>query len=109
MTYVPVITVRSQFDIEDGPYSLNKAFTETSCRGIPFITSYWICDSGQKISGSLVCNEQPDCEDGSDEEEFRCKGGLNYYALGTIVVYFILGYIVWPSKSRLRVCPSTPS
>ena len=64
------------------------------------MTSYWICESGQKIPADLVCNDPsaPDCLDGSDEDELRCKGGLNYWALSGIVTYLILGFIVWPSK-----------
>ena len=99
MTYVPIITVGSQFVINKDRYS-NIATTETSCRGKPFVTSYWICESGQKIPADLVCNDPsaPDCLDGSDEDELRCKGGLNYWALSGIVTYLILGFIVWPSK-----------
>ena len=98
MTYVPIITVGSQFTISKDKYS-NTATIETSCRGKPFVTSYWVCESGQKIPANLVCNDpnNPDCEDGSDEDELRCKGGLNYWALGGIAIYLIIGFIVWPS------------
>lgn len=103
VNYIPVITISSEFNITSNLYE-SKGFIDQSCRAVPFATSYWICADGKQfISSSAVCNDHlnPDCEDGSDEDEIRCKGSLGYLPHILVGVYFVLGYIlVYPSNFR---------
>ena len=102
VTYIPVITVESEFTISSNQYD-SQGFIQHTCRAMPFTTSYWVCaDGNQTIPSSAVCNDHlnPDCRDGSDEDEIRCKGSTNYLPHVIVGAIFVLGYIlVYPSKS----------
>ena len=95
ITYVPIISIQSQFKIMKDRYS-ELGTANHKCRGKPFMTMEWPCADGhQKISFDQVCDnpEKPDCKDNSDEDELRCKAGFNLGLLFSVAAYYILGYI----------------
>ena len=100
-TYTPIISVHSQFDMNNGKVGNIKL----SCTGEKFVTKIWFCRDGiQNISATFVCNNptKPDCNDGSDEDDLTCMGGLNIYVVLGIGLHFILGLVfVIPSKCVL--------
>ena len=102
VTYIPIITVGSEFKIDSEIYD-NKGLIYHTCRGTPFVTSYWVCADGiQTIPWSSVCNDplKPDCKDGSDEDDIRCKGGNKHEVPQySIASFYICGcLLVFPSK-----------
>ena len=92
-TYVPIISIESQFKIVQEGYS-PMGTVNFKCRGAPFMTMEWPCSDGkQKINFDQVCDNQPHCHDESDEEELRCKAGINWGLLIALAAYWVLGYL----------------
>ena len=101
VTYIPIITVGSEFKIDSEIYE-DIGLVYHSCRGLPFVTSNWVCADGiQTIPWSSVCNDHlnPDCKDGSDEDDIRCKGVKHDVPQYSVMSFYICGcFIVFPSE-----------
>ena len=101
VTYIPIITVGSEFKIDSEIYE-DIGLVYHSCRGLPFVTSYWVCADGiQSIPWGSVCNDHlnPDCKDGSDEDDIRCKGVKHDVPQYSVMSFYICGcFIVFPSE-----------
>ena len=95
-TYTPIISVHSQFRLNNFSTFEDTGHVTLSCKGKPFVTDFWICKDGhQKIPATSVCDNPttPDCLDGSDENDLTCMGGLNIHVIMAIGLYFFLGFI----------------
>lgn len=93
--------------IYKGHYRLNSKYKVKTINFKPCITkdlftSVWICtrtrnaSSSQVISVDDVCNNVPQCNDLSDEDEFRCKGAVNDLTLyfgGSFLIFWMLGIL----------------
>ena len=51
-----------------------------------------------------MCDGKRDCKQAEDEDENTCFGssGINYYVLGTIMAYFILGTIAYLGNPNVK-------
>ena len=65
-----------------------------ACQGVSFDNKQWRCKSGndseQYIPTVKLCDGKKDCDNGADEEEFRCKGSLQ--SIASYFAYYLAAY-----------------
>ena len=99
MTYVPIISITTNLNLQDGNSGIETGVSTTSCRGKSFVTTLWYClTNNQNITSSQVCDGKFDCDDHSDEDPIRCKGSLDPIWIYNILTYFGLGCLILPGN-----------
>ena len=78
-------------------------------------TKRWFCNSMMMIKSSGVCNGTKECDDGSDEDEYMCKGSNNRLLvisrcvnIAILVLGYMLSVLHLPFVTLKRSC-ATPN